>query len=199
MSSPIPCNPCHLHVATVRYGLPGGSPPMRWPLTALRVWAVATVGCSRDPSTKKGAAPAQPKLGIRANGDTEIQPDLTQRSESEDLFAYIDEHIDDHVVRLHKWVSPDQHSTSASISESAETAKNSSRSWAARKRASTTSASTKAHRATRSCTRVVTRARRGRLPIRPQYRHDAGHPARRVEGAAVRGAHRRAGACTRKC
>ncbi len=79
---------------------------MRWLLTAL-VFLMTTISCSRGPSTTaKAAAPAQPKLGIRPNGDTEIQPDLG-KIQSEDLkkvFAYIDEHIDDHVVNLQKWI-----------------------------------------------------------------------------------------------
>ena len=101
---------------------------MRWPLTALCLLAVATVGCSRDPSTKAtaAAAPAQPKLGIRPNGDTEIQPDLT-KIQSEDLkkvFAYIDEHIDDHVVRLQKWIrQPSISNSGEGIPESAEMVK----------------------------------------------------------------------------
>ena len=43
------------------------------------------------------AAPAKAKLGIRADGDTEIKPDLSKIS-NEDLkkvFTYIDDHIDD--------------------------------------------------------------------------------------------------------
>jgi hypothetical protein len=41
---------------------------------------VAVVGCSREPSTTAAAAapPAQPKLGIRPNGDTEFKPELTK-------------------------------------------------------------------------------------------------------------------------
>jgi len=76
---------------------------MRYWLAALTVSVICT-GCSRGPSTSAAAAPApaQPKLGIRPAGDTEIQPDVT-KIQSEDLkkvFAYIDEHIDDHVVNL---------------------------------------------------------------------------------------------------
>jgi acetylornithine deacetylase/succinyl-diaminopimelate desuccinylase-like protein len=101
---------------------------MRWPLTALCVLAVATAGCSRDPSTKAtaAAAPAQPKLGIRPNGDTEIQPDLTkiQSEELKKVFAYIDEHIDDHVVRLQKWIrQPSISNSGEGIPESAEMVK----------------------------------------------------------------------------
>ena len=123
---------------------------MRWPLTAaprlnaklakiakpsilcalcgLGVLLLPTLGCSRDPSTKAtaAAAPAQPKLGIRPNGDTEIQPDLTkiQSEELKKVFAYIDEHIDDHVVRLQKWIrQPSISNSGEGIPESAEMVK----------------------------------------------------------------------------
>src|SRR5215510_628679 len=101
---------------------------MRWSLTALSLLVVATLGCSRDPSTKAtaAAAPVQPKLGIRPNGDTEIQPDLS-KIQSEDLkkvYAYIDEHIDDHVENLQKWIrQPSISNSGEGIPESAEMVK----------------------------------------------------------------------------
>jgi acetylornithine deacetylase/succinyl-diaminopimelate desuccinylase-like protein len=100
---------------------------MRWSLTAL-AFLVATIGCSRGASTTTAAAaaPAQQKLGIRPNGDTEIQPDLA-KIESEDLkkvFAYIDEHIDEHVVNLQKWIrQPSISNSGEGIPESAEMVK----------------------------------------------------------------------------
>ena len=61
---------------------------MRRYLGALGV-VVLSIACSRGPSTNASAAPAQPapaqpKLGVRPAGDTEIQPDLS-KIESEDL------------------------------------------------------------------------------------------------------------------
>src|SRR5258705_4922770 len=100
---------------------------MRWSLPAL-AFLGARIGCSRGPSTTTAAAaaPAPPKLGIRPNGDTEIQPDLA-RIESEDLkrvFAYIDEHIDDHVVNLQKWIrQPSISNSGEGMPESAEMVK----------------------------------------------------------------------------
>src|SRR6185295_10856331 len=102
----------------------------------MRTWfavlgVLLTVGCSRGPSTSASAqaqapAPAAPKLGIRANGDTEIQPDLSKVN-NEDLkkvFAYIDEHIDDHVVNLQKWIrQPSISNSGEGIPESAEMVK----------------------------------------------------------------------------
>ena len=101
---------------------------MRWSLTALAV-VVATTGCSRGPSTTTAAAAAAPapqKLGIRPNGDTEIQPDLgkIQSEELKKVFAYIDEHIDDHVVALQKWIrQPSISNSGEGIPESAEMVK----------------------------------------------------------------------------
>ncbi|MCM3879999.1 MAG: M20/M25/M40 family metallo-hydrolase [Vicinamibacterales bacterium] len=73
------------------------------------------------------AAPAvKPKLGIRANGDTEIQPDLA-KVKSEDLkkvYSYIDEHIDDHVENLQRWIrQPSISNSGEGIPESAEMVK----------------------------------------------------------------------------
>jgi len=96
---------------------------------AVLMLSAAAIGCSRGPSTSASAAPApaaQQKLGIRAAGDTEIQPDLS-KIPSEDLkkvFAYIDEHIDDHVVNLQKWIrQPSISNSGEGIPESAEMVK----------------------------------------------------------------------------
>jgi acetylornithine deacetylase/succinyl-diaminopimelate desuccinylase-like protein len=100
----------------------------------MRTWFIVltvmlTVGCSRDPSTSAKAAAPQapaPKLGIRPHGDTEIQPDMS-KIEHEDLkkvFQYIDEHIDDHVVNLQKWIrQPSISNSGEGIPESAEMVK----------------------------------------------------------------------------
>jgi len=89
---------------------------------------VAVVGCSNEPSTPAAAAapPPQAKLGIRPNGDTEIQPDLAkiQSEELKKVFAYIDEHVDEHVVNLQKWIrQPSISNSGEGIPESAEMVK----------------------------------------------------------------------------
>ena len=95
---------------------------------ALLALSVMCIGCSRGPSTSAAAAPAPaaPKLGIRPAGDTEIQPDLS-KIQSEDLkkvFSYIDEHIDEHVVNLQKWIrQPSISNSGEGIPESAEMVK----------------------------------------------------------------------------
>jgi acetylornithine deacetylase/succinyl-diaminopimelate desuccinylase-like protein len=100
----------------------------RWLVAFIMLVSVA--GCSRDASTSAAAAappaPAAPKLGIRPNGDTEIQPDLSkiQSEELKKVFAYIDEHIDDHVVNLQKWIrQPSISNSGEGIPESAEMVK----------------------------------------------------------------------------
>jgi acetylornithine deacetylase/succinyl-diaminopimelate desuccinylase-like protein len=72
------------------------------------------------------AAPQKASLGIRPNGDTEIQPDLGKVTSEElkKVFAYIDEHVDEHVVNLQKWIGqPSISNTGEGIQESAEMVK----------------------------------------------------------------------------
>ncbi len=70
--------------------------------------------------------PAKVALGIRPNGDTEISPDMSQ-VRSEDLkkvYAYIDEHIDEHVENLQRWIrQPSISNSGEGIPESAEMVK----------------------------------------------------------------------------
>jgi acetylornithine deacetylase/succinyl-diaminopimelate desuccinylase-like protein len=100
----------------------------RWLVALIMLASVA--GCSRGASTPASAAappaPAAPKLGIRPNGDTEIQPDLSkiQSEELKKVFAYIDEHLDEHVVNLQKWIrQPSISNSGEGIPESAEMVK----------------------------------------------------------------------------
>jgi len=95
------------------------------------VVALAT-GCS---SSNNGAAPAsgppqasqtaKQKLGIRPNGDTEIQPDPAQLTpELQKVYSYIDTHIDEHVENLQKWIrQPSISNSGEGIPESAEMVK----------------------------------------------------------------------------
>lgn len=91
--------------------------------------ALALVGCSKagpDTASKTAAAPAKATLGIRPAGDTEIQPDMSKIT-NEDLkkvFTYIDDHIDDHVENLQKWIrQPSISNSGEGIPESAEMVK----------------------------------------------------------------------------
>jgi hypothetical protein len=73
-------------------------------------FGLVAAGCSspsaKSEQTAAARAQARPKLGIRPAGDTEIQPDLTKipSDELKKVFTYIDEHIDDHVENLQKWI-----------------------------------------------------------------------------------------------
>jgi acetylornithine deacetylase/succinyl-diaminopimelate desuccinylase-like protein len=73
------------------------------------------------------SAPApKPKLGIRPDGDTKVGIDMNQISSAElkKVFGYIDEHIDDHVVNLQKWIQqPSISNTGEGMQESAEMVK----------------------------------------------------------------------------
>ncbi len=87
---------------------------------------VIGVACNQPPAAP--AAPAEPaakKLGIRPNGDTEISPDLQQLPpEVQKVHAYIDEHIDEHVENLQKWIrQPSISNSGEGIPESAEMVK----------------------------------------------------------------------------
>ena len=159
---------------------------------------VAVVGCSREPSTPAAAAapPAQPKLGIRPHGDTEIQIDMSkiQSEELKKVFAYIDEHVDEHVVNLQKWIrQPSISNSGEGIPETAEMVKGffdqlgcqESRvydvgitEWGAPGNPG------------RLCALRRRRAADDRDLL--AVRHDAGDAARRVDRAAVRRADRRA-------
>jgi acetylornithine deacetylase/succinyl-diaminopimelate desuccinylase-like protein len=103
---------------------------MRLFLIPVALAAALSVACSRDAERRLSAqgkpAAAKPRLGIRPNGDTTLQPDLT-RVQPEDLkkvYAYIDEHIDDHVENLQKWIrQPSISNSGEGIPESAEMVK----------------------------------------------------------------------------
>src|SRR4029079_15336218 len=89
---------------------------------------LALAGCSQPAATAptaEAAKPAAAKLGIRPQGDTEIQPDLSQvPPEVQKVFAYIDEHIDEHVENLQKWIKqPSISNSGEGIPESAEMVK----------------------------------------------------------------------------
>src|ERR1700722_12392650 len=94
----------------------------------LAVLAVGLAACSSRPTkqAEAKAAPVAQKLGIRPSGDTAIQPDLA-KIQSDDLkrvYGYIDEHIDEHVENLQKWIrQPSISNSGEGIQESAEMVK----------------------------------------------------------------------------
>jgi acetylornithine deacetylase/succinyl-diaminopimelate desuccinylase-like protein len=93
---------------------------------ALVIVSAVSLGCSPDSGASDGPATAGPPvLSIRPNGDTEIHPDLQQAPpELQKVFAYIDEHIDEHVHNLQKWIrQPSISNSGEGIPESAEMVK----------------------------------------------------------------------------
>ncbi len=71
---------------------------------ARRLWLEERSALGADGAGR--AAPAQPKLGIRPDGDTKVSIDLSKITSDElkKVFGYIDAHIDDHVINLQKWI-----------------------------------------------------------------------------------------------
>jgi acetylornithine deacetylase/succinyl-diaminopimelate desuccinylase-like protein len=100
---------------------------MRWIVLSAGV-ALFAAGCSEGSAQKQtpAAAPApKPKLGIRPAGDETIKPDLSKVSdELKKVYSYIDDHIDEHVENLQKWVrQPSISNSGEGIPESAEMVK----------------------------------------------------------------------------
>jgi len=92
--------------------------------------AVVSIGCSSgtqqaSQNPAPAAAPEKPRLGIRPAGDEELKPDLSKVSdELKSIYRYIDDHIDDHVENLQKWVrQPSISNSGEGIPESAEMVK----------------------------------------------------------------------------
>ncbi len=99
---------------------------MRWRLSAIiSVFLIA--GCSTGPNQtaqSKTSSSAQ-KLGIRPHGDETIEPDLSKTPDDlKKVYSYIDEHIDEHVENLQKWIrQPSISNTGEGIPETAEMVK----------------------------------------------------------------------------
>ena len=93
------------------------------PLTIVFLLAACTSG-PQQTSTSKGSSAAK-KLGIRPHGDETIAPDLSKTPDDlKKVFTYIDDHIDDHVENLQKWIrQPSISNTGEGIPESAEMVK----------------------------------------------------------------------------
>ena len=150
-------------------------------------------GCSSPSATAQNPPPkaaAKAKLGIRAKGDTEIEPDLTKipNADLKKVYSYIDEHIDDHVENLQKWIrQPSISNSGEGIPESAEMVKGFFEQLGLPDRAGLRR---RHHRMGRA--RQSGRLRQVRLRCAADHRdllavrHDAGDAARCVAAAAVR-------------
>ena len=82
---------------------------------------------SSPAATAAASTPApKPTLGIRPDGDTQVAIDMSRITSGElkKVFSYIDEHIDEHVVNLQKWIQqPSISNTGEGMQESAEMVK----------------------------------------------------------------------------
>ena len=177
--------------------------------TLLLVFAAAlgaAAGCSSPSATAQNTAPSaqpKPKLGIRPAGDTEIAPDMTKIASDElkKVYGYIDEHIDDHVENLQKWIrQPSISNSGEGIPESAEMVKGFFEQLGCQQaRVYDVGITEWGAPGNPGGLREMRLRRAADDRDLLAVRHDAGHAARRVEGAAVRGKARSSRARTRKC
>ena len=81
------------------------------------------VACTKKPATTSG--PAKPKLGINPYGSSGVKPDMSKvPADLQKVFSYIDEHVDEHVENLQKWIQqPSISNSGEGIPESAEMVK----------------------------------------------------------------------------
>ena len=85
------------------------------PVQTSAVSAIATASAETP-------APVAKPLGIRPHGDTTAEIDMSKiyNDDLKDVFAYIDENIDQHVINLQKWIQqPSISNTGEGIQESA--------------------------------------------------------------------------------
>ena len=93
------------------------------------VVAAALAGCGKAPEKSAAAAVPvveAPKLGIRPYGDETVKIDMSKvhSEQLKQIFSYIDENIDDHVINLQKWIQqPSISNTGEGMQESAEMVK----------------------------------------------------------------------------
>ncbi len=88
--------------------------------------AVGIAGCSKGGSTKEAPKVAsKPKLGIRPHGDETLKIDMSRvPPELQKVYSYIDDHIDEHVENLQKWIQqPSVSNSGEGIPETAELVK----------------------------------------------------------------------------
>jgi len=101
---------------------------MRLSIITACVLAVSVVltGCEKKEATKPAStSTSAPRLGIRPNGDEAIKIDMSKIAPDEKkIFDYIDEHIDEHVQNLQKWIQqPSVSNSGEGIPETAEMVK----------------------------------------------------------------------------
>ncbi|MGD8810801.1 MAG: hypothetical protein PVG24_14420, partial [Gammaproteobacteria bacterium] len=92
-------------------------------LVACSESADAPIETAAAPMTDAAAPESSPAtLGIRPSADEELSIDMSRihNAELREIFAYIDEHIDEHVLNLRRWIQqPSISNTGEGIQESA--------------------------------------------------------------------------------
>ena len=101
---------------------------MRFRSSAMLVFpllAVVSLTSCKHSGDKAVAIRTAPRLGIRPYGDETVKIDTSKMPEDEKkAFAYIDQHIDEHVENLQKWIQqPSISNSGEGIAESAEMVK----------------------------------------------------------------------------
>ena len=86
------------------------------------------VSCSKQPAqpgSTRSSSSGKPSLGIKPNGLDGVKPSMTGAPpELQKVFAYIDDHIDEHVENLQRWIQqPSISNSGEGIPESAEMVK----------------------------------------------------------------------------
>lgn len=81
------------------------------------------IACNKKES--KTSSPVKPKLGINPYGSSGVKPDMSKApADLQKVFSYIDDHIDEHVENLQKWIQqPSISNSGEGIPESAEMVK----------------------------------------------------------------------------
>ncbi|MYE44433.1 MAG: hypothetical protein F4X79_10475, partial [Acidobacteria bacterium] len=98
---------------------------------ATRLGLILTLACGLGllacgaPETEDPMAPTTDALGVRADGDTEIAPDLSQVPEElQQIFEHIDDNVDEHTMNLRRWIQqPSISNSGEGIPESAQMVK----------------------------------------------------------------------------
>src|SRR5215469_11681133 len=98
---------------------------MRWMLVSIGV-IVLCVGCSRSGPTVSASQKKALTHVYRPEGDQTVHIDMSKikNEELKKVYGYIDEHFDEHVERLQKWIrQPSISNSGEGIQESAEMVK----------------------------------------------------------------------------
>ncbi len=99
--------------------------PRPWKACVLTGALLLPLGCKSDKSTAKSSAKPKQTLNVKPNGAGGVGPNTKSAPpEVTKVFDYIDQHIDEHVENLQKWVQqPSISNSGEGIPESAEMVK----------------------------------------------------------------------------